>query len=217
MQGQTLLYIPSEEIVEFVSNNPIDWEDREKSKLGGIGDKAGVTPTPAVEEFLSLLLEKRALFTQREYMQYCWGKWSVWITPKPTEQKLGIKAKLYRNFYPAMIDSLHVWSMLCESGMFTNCVLNSTDDAIGKTDLIVRTTQRIYRIALLGPTIHAAADRAYKVGHRGNETDYECVEIQLPAHYLKYPGNKRWFKKSDIMNALLSTNIVELVPNSIQP
>jgi len=206
LQGKTLLYIPSYEIVEFVANNPIDWEDKDRAKRGGVGDQAGVTPTPAVEEFLSLLLEKGSLFTQSEYMHYCWEKWRAWVTPKCNEQKKGIKAKLYRNFYPAMIDSLHVWSMLCESGMFNTCILNSTEDAIGKTDLIVQSGQRLYRIALLGPTINATSDRAYKIKHRGSDTDCECVEIQMPSHYAKTPGNKRWFKRTDIMNAILSAN-----------
>lgn len=205
MPGKTLLYIPSDEIVNFVSRNPIDWDRLELARRGGVGDQAGMPPTPAVEEFLDLLIEGQKLFTQREYLCHCWNKWRDWVLSKTQSQKLGVKAKLYRNFYPAMIDSLHVWAMLCESGMFDTCVMNSVEDAIGKTDLLVRSKNRIYRIALLGPTSSAANDRQYKLTHRnGNGADVRCVEIQMPESYSKAIGNKRWFRRSDIMGALLA-------------
>lgn len=206
MPGKTLLYIPSDEIVDFVSRNPIDWDVKEYARRGGSGDQAGMPPTPAVEEFLDLLLERCALFTQREYWVHCWHKWNIWIAGKPTEQQRGVKAKLYRNFYPSMIDSLHVWSMLCESGMFDTCVLNSLEDAIGKTDLMVRSKQRILRIAFLGPTDSAVSDRAYKMQHRNGGQDVHCVEIQMPKEYPRQPGNKRWFRRSDIMSAMLAAD-----------
>jgi hypothetical protein len=204
MLGKTLLYFPSSEIVSFIAHHRIDWDNRELARRGGVGDHAGITPTPAVEEFLDLLISRQALFTQREYMEHCWSKWREWITPKSKEHKLGVRAKLYGNFYPAMIDSLHVWAMLCESGMFDACILNSTEDAVGKSDLIVRSKNRTVRIALLGPTSRAQEDRQYKIAHRNNGAASDCVEIVMPEEYERDPGNKRWFKRSDIMSALMS-------------
>ena len=63
MSGITLMYIPSDTIVRYVSENPIDWGSKDLAKRGGPGDQAGITPTPAVEEFLRLLIERRELFT----------------------------------------------------------------------------------------------------------------------------------------------------------
>lgn len=217
MSERALLYIPSAEIVDYIAMNPIDWGDnttvalsnKQITKLGklagrgGIGDSAGVTPTPAVEEFLNLLVEKRGLFTQEEYMFYCVKKWNGWATAKTPDQKHGIKAKLYRNFYPSMIDSLHVWAMLCESSMFELCFMSATEDAIGKSDLILRSGSREIRLALIGPTGQASNDRQYKLEHRSNG-EPECVQVKLNLSYPKSPGNKRWFKKSDIMQAIIN-------------
>jgi len=204
MAGITLLYIASDRIVQYISQNPIDWDDRDKAKRGGVGDRAGITPTPAVEEFLRLYIERRELFTQKEYMVHCWEQWRDWIIDKPLEQKLGIKAKLYGNFYPSMIDSLHVWAMLSESRMFSSCVLNSTEDAIGKTDMIVTCGVREIRLALIGPKEAASNDRAYKLKYRSPESsDIDCVEVVLPREYPKTPGNKRWFRSQDLMESIL--------------
>lgn len=201
MSERALLYIPSAQIVGFVTRNPIDWSKREWSELHGPGDMAGKTPTPAVEEFLNLLIQKRGLFTQKEYMQHCWDAWDTWIRPKPSIQKYGVKAKLYRNFYPSMVDSIHVWAMLCETGMFDLCFMSATEDAIGKSDLILHSDGRELRLALLGPTDKALRDREYKIRHRDNG-DAGCIEIRLPIEYPRSPGNKRWFRKSDIMEAI---------------
>lgn len=203
MSERALLYIPSAEIVEYISAHPIDWADehKDKAKRGGVGDL--LTPTPAVEEFLNLLIDQRGLFTQEEYMRYCVGKWSEWAQSKTVDQKWGIRTKLYRNFYPSMIDSLHVWAMLCESGMFEMCFLSATEDAIGKSDLVLRSGSKELRLALLGPTSQAGDDRKYKIGHRNNG-EAGCIEVQLSLNYPKNPGNKRWFKKSDVMKAIMT-------------
>jgi hypothetical protein len=209
--GKTLLYIPSGRVVDYIARNPIDWDDRELAKRGGAGDQAGVPPTPTVEEFFGLLLDKQGLFTQRQYWEHCWRKWNGWIKEKPEQQQRGVKAKLYRNFYPSYIDSLHVWSILCESGEFDQCVLNSTEDAVGKTDITVRRGDRVYRIAIVGPTDHAVNDRAYKVAYRGDGETVAHVVLQMPIAYEKNPGNKRWFRSPNVMDAILCTDKYEVV------
>ena len=212
---RALIYIPSSKIVNFVASNPIDWGDEIKiglgtiqivlgqmAKRGSYGDQAGVTPTPAVEEFINLLIEKRGLFTQGEYMEHCLNVWDPWFSSKHYLQRLGVIAKLYRNFYPSMIDSLHVWSMLCESGSFDMCLLSATEDAIGKSDLVLRNGAKELRLALLGPTSRASDDRSYKIAHRNNGSA-DCIEVKMPFNYHKSPGNKRWFKEIDIVRAIL--------------
>lgn len=198
----TLLYIPSDEIIRFVSDNPIDWSDPDLAKRKGPGDRAGATPTPAVEEFLNLLLIERQLFTQKRYADWCFGRWCDWLIEKQDEQVMGVKAKLYRNFYPSMIDSLHVWAMLVESGRFDSCALDSADDAIGKTDLTITSGDGVFRLALLGPTDNAMQDRQYKIKHR-SAGETACIEIALPIAYPRKPGNKRWFKAPEVLNAIM--------------
>lgn len=206
MSERALIYIPSEEIVSFVTNHPIDWMDRQRdfAKRGGAGDSAGATPTPAIEEFLNLLIEKRSLFTQREYMHHCWYKWEAWIRGLSSDQKVGVKAKLYRNFYPSAVDSLHVWAMLAETGSFEMCLMSATEDAIGKSDLILRSGSREVRLALQVQTRQSQDDRAYKMQHRGND-EAGCIEVWLDLKAPKFPGNKRWFKKTDVMSAIMSS------------
>ena len=87
--------------------------------------------------------------------------------------------------------------------MFEMCFLSATEDAIGKSDLILRSGDKHIRLALLGPTVRASEDREYKINHRAND-DAKCVEVKLPDTYPRTPGNKRWFKRGDVMKAILS-------------
>lgn len=233
MTERALIYIPSEEIVSFVTQNPIDWlenpkkdkfyyqaitdDDKEKPQfrdrsrytvkdfyaLGGFGDQAGVTPTPAIEEFLNLLIERRSLFTQYEYMHYCWGKWESWIRGLTEFQKYGVRAKLYRNFYPSAIDSLHVWAMLADTGAFEMCLMSATEDAIGKSDLVLRSGSREFRIALQINTSQSRNDRQHKKLNRNND-EPDCIEVWLSLDEPKAPGNKRWYRKTDVIGAITS-------------
>src|SRR5262245_41698737 len=110
-----LVYIKSPVILDYLTQHPIDWSHRDLAKRGGVGDSAGMTPTPAVREFLSLLRERRgALFTQEDFAQHCQQAWREWWSQKTLPQQKGVIAKLYRNFYPSLIDSLYVWALLVE-------------------------------------------------------------------------------------------------------
>ena len=202
MAERALIYIPSREIVNFITAHPINWLDNMKdlAKRGGVGDSAGVTPTPAIEEFLNLVVSLRGL-TQRQYMEHCWQAWESWIRRLRQEQKLGVKAKLYRNFYPSAIDSIHVWAMLCETGEFDMCLLSATEDAIGKSDLVLKRGDKELRIALQVGTKQAKDDRSYKKEHRRND-EAGCKEVWLSLDAPKDPGNKRWFAKGDVMKAM---------------
>ena len=91
--------------------------------------------------------------------------------------------------------------------MCCSCVLNSAEDAISKTDLIVTSGGTSYRLALIGPTVNAIQDRQYKLTNRGNGED-TSIEIVLPADYPRNPGNKRWYRKADVMRAILHTQHV---------
>lgn len=211
MDDITLIYIPSHKIVEYITQHPIAWMEDKKdfAQRGGWGDRAGVPPTPSVEEFLRLLILKQGLFTQREYFSHCFKQWRPWIedlgsikTEPGMNKRVGLKAKLYRNFYPSMIDSLHVWAMLSETGKFDSCVMSSTLDAVSKTDLIVRNGCDSIPIAIIGPTRRAANDRAFKVENRNGEEGGACITLQMDLRWERQPGNKRWFTLDSVIDAI---------------
>lgn len=194
----SLYHFSADYIMEFVSRHPIDWSNGNLAKKGGPGDQAGMPPTPAVLEFLNLLDQKQDLFTQAEYANFCIRQWADWLLDKKGEQFEGVEAKLYRNFYPAMIDSLHVWAMISEAGWFDVCILDAYLDAIGKKDLILKSQTCTVKVALLGPTSRAKRYREYKLNHRQtNGQELDIVEVQLPWEYERRPGNKRWFRLND--------------------
>lgn len=199
--GVTLLYLGSRYIVDFVAQNPVEWKEAVLAKRGGPGDSAGPTPTPAVYEFLRLLRIKKALFTQAEFACHCISRWRDWYQNLSRLQKEGIEAKLYRNFYPSMIDSLHVWAMLSETGAFDRCILDSFDDATAKSDLTLIAGDREIKVALLAGSKAAVEDRRYKLTYRGGGTG-EVFEVVLPLEREKGPGNKRWYRLEDFMPVL---------------
>lgn len=198
----SLAYVPSTQIVRYIEKNPISWSDRELAKIGGPGDKAGVTPTPAVGEFLCLFAQLGRLFTQDEYADFCFQKWQRWLGEKSFDQTLGVRAKLFRNFYPAMIDSLHVWAMACESYRFESCQLSALEDVIGKSDLVLWKNGKSIRLALLIGSTSGRDTRSYKLKHRPHVNDAQVVEMVLPMARRAYPGRKRWYTIQDLYNAV---------------
>lgn len=203
MDRVSLKYYSSEYIVDFVSRHPIDWSNRKLAKRGGSGDMAGVTPTPAVYEFLALLAQRKGLFTQKEYKNYCFDVWSSWLENKNDQEKAGVAAKLYRNFYPSMIDSLHVWSLLVETGEFSQCYLDSTEDALSKSDLtVVRLNGAEIKIALSIGSYNARRDRDYKRNYRGRYDGIVLFDVELSMDRPRRPGNKRWYVTEDFSSLL---------------
>lgn len=196
MDRRVLLALSPPYIVRYIAQHPVRFDDAWAAKRGSIGDTAGVTPTPAVHEFLVLLEEKKDLFAQPEYIAHCAARWGGWWKRLSEEQKMGVAAKLRCNFYCPMIDTLHVWAMLFLTQWYDTCWLDSLDDAIGKTDITLKKGNRTVRVALRMGTQKAAADRRYKVAHRGGTPD--CIEIPLPSDRPWEPGHKIWYRLSDL-------------------
>jgi hypothetical protein len=195
-------FLSSTSIVYYVALHPIIWQERALAQRGGSGDRAGMTPTPAVQEFLSLLHAKRDLFTQQEYTRHCIAQWPAWFDGLTTAQQQGVVAKLYNNFYPAMIDALHVLAMLAEHGVFEFYLIDAKLDVADKIDLELTCQQMVYRLALFGPTREARQDRAFKVENRPGTKDEQVIAIQMPWDRPKQPGNKRWYEMFDRMPLL---------------
>jgi len=200
MEQSTLRLITfgTDYIVEYLTKNPVDWSSSELACRGGPGDKAGEPPSPAVFEFLSLLDEQGGLFTQREYWEHCKDRWRDWLTRDEMTRRnaRGVKAKLYRNFYPSMIDSLHAWALLNEAGWFDVCVVDTYQDAVGKTDLLLKHGDVTIRVALIGPTDKAQSDRKYKVENRDSAMG-NPIEVSMGFDRPRSPGNKRWYDLDD--------------------
>lgn len=188
----TLLTLRPQHIVDYITRHPIDWSSKRLARRGGPGDRAGRPPTPAVEEFLRLLKLRGGLFTQEAFYAHLATVWRPWLSSKPDLQQNGIRAKAYRNFYPSMIDSLHVWSMLCAAGWFDVCSIDSREDAKRKTDLILVRDDTILRVGLRGPTSAATRAMRYKKLRRAG-TARGVIDVPMCLDWPASPGNKRWF------------------------
>ena len=207
----TLLYIGSKYIETYLDKHPIDWSDRELARIGGAGDQAGVPPIPSVKIFIEQLQARNGeLFTQRDYLFRCWDEWSIanptWYNGLKDEHKKGLRAKAYRNFYPSLIDSLHVWSLLSESSAFERCEIDAMKDAVGKTDITVYANGKPYQIALLAGSANAVQCRQYKKTHR-NGYDIDCFAVKYPSDRSKGIGNKHWFELRDFADVFKSANV----------
>lgn len=197
MTNLDLHFFGSEYIVNYLRFHPVDWSDLHLSRRGGAGDQAGVTPTPAVAEFLALLKQNGDLFTQREYEEHCRRVWCEWFNRLPEHLQRGVIAKLHNNFYPSMIDTLHVYALLVEERIGDCYIVSPEMDARDKIDLIVKVNGQAIGLALIGPTDDADHDRAYKTEHRPGIADDQLIVVKLPNARPRTPGNKRWYQLQD--------------------
>lgn len=199
-EPRALLYFCSRYIVDFITVHPINWCPgcKELAKLHGAGDLAGMPPTPAVYEFLKLLSQRHDLFSQEEFRTYCFQQWEEWLQDKTLIQRRGLGAKLYRNFYPTLIDSLHAWALLTESGRFLRCYLDSNHDAVGKVDITVENRYgKVFHLDLKSPGSKTEMYSQYKQKYRHTGEEVHSLTITLPWERKKTPGNKRWYCLED--------------------
>lgn len=187
-----LVYYRSDEIQRFCSENPIDWKTRKEAEMGNI-----MPPSPAIGIFFSTLMDYGHLFTQQEYYREAWNAWKPWTRELSEEEAAGMKARLYRNFYPSAIDSLHAWSLLVESGEFAYCILDTAEDATDKKDITVWTNDDIsIGIELFAANNYTGKWRKHKARYRGTP-DGKTVEVPLTFDRPRRPGNKRWYTMAD--------------------
>ena len=204
-----LSYFSSDVIKEFCANNPIDWADREVANTFG----NLLTPTSAMAVFFDLLTQYGNLFTQSEYVRGAWVTWGDWKSELERDAIVKIEARLYRNFYPSAIDSLHVWALLVESGQFARCILDTAQDAYSKTDLTVWTCEgNLAKIALSAGNKYSQQWARYKRRVRGGASD--AINILLPMNRRKFPGNKRWYRLEDLMPVFEALEVE--IPTSYQ-
>lgn len=193
MKNATLIYFASDIIEEFCGKNPIDWADP------NIANGAGniLTPTPAMNVFFSHILKDKRLFNQREYVEFAWHDWGNWKKQLTQEQIDGVESRLFRNFYPSAIDSLHVWALMVETGKFAMCELDVLKDAVSKTDLTVWTKDRQkFQIELRIDSKRSLDWCDYKYKNRGQAEN--AIPILLPMARSKGVGNKRWYRIKDL-------------------
>ena len=135
-------------------------------------------------------------------MESCWAAWGkdkrIETLPHPIRGGLGVR--LYRNFYPSMIDSLHVWALLAETQLFDVCFLDSTADAVAKTDLTLVKGSTEYRIALFAGSKRSVNDRLFKLKNRNTESEVLCIDVVLPMERKQSYGKKRWYEIGDFEN-----------------
>ncbi len=193
-----LITFRSDYIVRYISEHPISWANLGLANYRGCpADQAGCPPTPSVHEFLAMLGEQQDLFTQDEFVDHCEWQWYDWLQTKNEQQRLGVLAKQRCNFYPSMIDSLHAWALLSESGWFDICVIDSYADALSKVDLTLVSPYSTVKVALLGPKEQASIWRSYKLNCRAGTDDAHAIAVKMPENRPRNPGNKRWYQIED--------------------
>jgi hypothetical protein len=190
----SLIYIAPQEVVRFITANPVVWPD--KKLANGPGNL--LTPTPGMEVFFDFLQRRGGkLFSQREYVLFAWQCWAEWRTELSAIQRKGVSARIARNFYPSAIDSIHVWGMLVDSGRFDRCVIDTAVDAIGKVDITIFPFNSLpIKIGLFPDTEESRKWRAHKAKYRGVGT--EMVDLVLSMDREQSPGGKRWYNRGDL-------------------
>lgn len=193
MGNVRLIYFHSTIIKEYCTLHPIDWASQELAN--GPGNL--LTPTPAMEVFFRTLTDSRRLFDQAEFWGAAASEWADFLDGLNDEQRLGLKARIYRNFYPSAIDSLHAWSLLVESNQFAYCLLDTAQDAVSKRDITVCTKDRLsVGIALTVATKESRRWIQHKRQFRGHASGV-VVPIALTLDRPRKPGNKRWYNLDD--------------------
>jgi hypothetical protein len=199
-------FISSWAIVNYIIEHPIDWSNREMASLGGLGDQANPKQVlPMVEMFIRLLAEKKGLFTQAEFADYCFRAYAPW---PPEKYREGVKAKMYRNVYPSMIDHLHVFALLAESRIFKSVDYDTSDDVLKKLDIVLtRVDDRHLGLAIRAGTAGAKWAEVYKKIFRGvSVSPFPVIPIVLDMKRRgptsRGAGNKRWFILEDFLEAI---------------
>lgn len=177
---------------------------RRETCNGGAGDIR--PPSPVADAFFRLLhLRGGGLPTQEEFWNYCASlkDWAPWLAQQTSYAQRCFRARLYRNFYPSFVDSLHVWSLLgtryCVDGrqVFDQCIIDTRQDVITKTDILVYRLPHIISIALRveSPAATRAALRYKPL--RGGYEDTTKVVLTLPLTSRPLVGGKRWYHWPD--------------------
>ena len=186
-----LVYWSSRAVQQFCARHPIEWSTRDLAKQGDL-----LTPTPGMQVFFELLLKDSRLFDQAQYYAKACAVWSDWMAHLDESTREGIKARLYRNFYPSGIDSLHAWALLVETGLFDACLIDPLADATSKTDITVFTKdRRPISIALYAGNPYSRQLTRYKRRVRGGAPN--AIDVILPMDRPQRPGNKRWYEIQD--------------------
>lgn len=192
--GLLLTAFSPDYIVSFVAQHPVNEANKQLAGVGKPGDRR--PPTPAVAEFLTLLRNKRDLFTGQEYADHCKMVWSAWWARLGYWEQLGMEARIRCNFYRSMVDALHVWAMLSRDPRFERCYIDSVEDATGVSDVTVVSAGRVIHLALLVDTNAAKSQASYKRRVR-NPTKAVFHDVFLLMSRPKSPGNKRWYQPGD--------------------
>lgn len=198
-----LLYFRSTYIVQRLASYPIVWPQKKYTGRGKLGDQAGLPPVSWVQMFLELIHHAKDVFSHADYWLYCLERvpFCDWCALKPNDQQRGLHGKSV-HAYVSMIDSLHVWALLSETGLFRRCEMDAVDDVYAKTDITLYDhSGEMVCLALQIGSTNARSCRQYKSDYRG-VGDKDCILIELPMSRPIGPGNKRWHELADFANIL---------------
>lgn len=210
-----VIYHSSEYILDWFSdpNHHVSWCPHELVDMGNF-----LTPVPGMQVFFEYLGMRGGLFTQKEFSDYFWSLIPDFKDGLERIRLRGLGARIWHNFYPSAIDSLHVWALLVESGRFARCLINSTEDVVGKTDLIVYTKngQRLdlaLRVDSPRSNYWAGQKQVNVSGMRG--VNEGTIDLLLPySGRERGVGNKRWYNYDDLKPVFDAAGITHVLKHT---
>ncbi len=197
-----VLYTEGRSIVRFINEHPFNLYDeyREQTNRGGLADK--MPPIKIVSLFLSLLGEKKGLFTQQEFIDYCLLRlesWRALIEGGPAF-RAAFGARLGRNFYMSLMKQLHVSSFCIELGWFDRIWWDAVTDATSKHDLIAtKGNKPPIAIDLLTGSQKAIEAYRYKQKYRASSGSSvsKSYPVLLDIRRRSPGGNAIWYCPKD--------------------
>ncbi len=178
------------QIREFVREHPIEQRDKSLSYMGGPGCRAGMPPSPAIHEFMKLYKLKSDLFHQKDFTWHCFYAWEQWLKNQIQIMKRGVASKLYNNFYPSMIDSIHVHALITQMGF--RCRIDTKADVVGGVDVSAYVGSTVVDIALTTGSNYAVQWAHYKWdSERAQNKTMRVVDVPK--------GDKVWYNEIDFM------------------
>lgn len=207
MNGLDHHYLSAEAIQRFCADHPTEWLEAyaHLSRRGQLADQASMSLPHCRPPVATMMVAgeffrcRRIPATQEQLFMACceaWARknpdWYAWLWSSKEPYLEALRAKTYRNMWPAFIDGIHVQALFIESGKFRECRMSSTDDVVLKCDLLaVCYDGTELRIGLVGPGEEAAENSYFRKGGEG------IIRVQMSWDRPKNPGNKRWFCAGD--------------------
>jgi hypothetical protein len=202
----SFIYESSEAIKDKLARHPIDWlrgeNGKEKAKQV---DELELPPVMA--PFFDHVKNTGEICTQQEFFEMFVERNRDWYSRRLTAQGRDcVRCRIMRNFYPAAVDSVYCFMLLCENNCnigFDRINLDLQRDTTLKHDIAAWCYEREFLMNLKGPQTKNRIRWDEKKKHRPGYND-AVINIELPplGRRENRPGNKMWFLLSDFESVI---------------